>query len=131
MKGAIARNPRNLFTDDARLLPALSVIIINPRVVIMAVSIIRLIFIKAPFDGGFKIDYVKNIDGSDASYLINQTMMRLNLDKPLASGEKFSFKIKWWYNINNHIEQGGRSGFEHFPADGNNNCAIFSTFGGL
>ncbi|MDP3358511.1 MAG: M1 family metallopeptidase [Lutibacter sp.] len=85
-------------------------------------------FINAPFDGGFKIDYVKNMDGSDASYFINQTMMRLNLDKPLASGEKFSFKIKWWYNINNHIEQGGRSGFEHFPADGNNNYVIAQFF---
>jgi len=81
-----------------------------------------------PFDGGFKIEYVKNIDGSNASYLINQTMMRFNLDKPLASGETFSFKIKWWYNINNHREQGGRSGFEHFPADGNNNYVIAQFF---
>ena len=80
-------------------------------------------FIKAPFDGGFKIEYVKNIDGSDASYFINQTMMRLDLNKPLASGENSSFKIKWWYNINNHVEQGGRSGFEHFP-DGNNDYTI-------
>ena len=85
-------------------------------------------FINAPFDGGFKIEYVKNMDGSDASFFINQTMMRLNLDKPLASGEKFSFKIKWWYNINNHIEQGGRSGFEHFPADGNNSYVIAQFF---
>ena len=80
-------------------------------------------FIQAPFDGGFKIDYVKNLDGSDASYVINQTMMRLDLDKPLVSGGKYSFKIKWWYNINNHLEQGGRSGFEHFP-DGNNDYII-------
>ncbi|MFA5299136.1 MAG: M1 family metallopeptidase [Lutibacter sp.] len=79
-------------------------------------------FIK-PFDGGFKIEYVKNTDGSDASYRINQTMMRLDLDKPLISGEKYSFKIKWWYNINNHVLQGGRSGFEHFP-DGNNAYTI-------
>ncbi len=81
-------------------------------------------FVENPFDGGFKIEYVKNIDGSNASYLINQTMMRLNLDTPLAPGEKHSFKIKWWYNINNHVEQGGRSGFEHFPTDGNNNYII-------
>ncbi|MFO7672911.1 MAG: M1 family metallopeptidase [Lutibacter sp.] len=85
-------------------------------------------FINAPFDGGFKIEYVKNMDGSDASYVINQTMMRLNLDKPLASGEKYSFKIKWWYNLNNHIEQGGRSGYEHFPADGNNSYVIAQFF---
>lgn len=85
-------------------------------------------FIEDPFDGGFKIEYVKNMDGSDASYFIYQTMMRLNLDKPLASGEKYSFKIKWWYNINNHVDQGGRSGFEHFPADGNNNYVIAQFF---
>ncbi len=85
-------------------------------------------YIEKPFDGGFKIEYVKNMDNSDASYLINQTMMRLNLDKPLAPGEKHSFKIKWWYNINNHVTQGGRSGFEHFPADGNNNYIIAQFF---
>ena len=41
-------------------------------------------------------------------------MMRINLEKPLASGEKFEFKISWWYNINNHRINRGRSGYEHF-----------------
>ncbi|NOR27300.1 MAG: M1 family peptidase, partial [Lutibacter sp.] len=85
-------------------------------------------FIEDPFDGGFKIEYVKNIDDSDASYIINQTMMRLNLDEPLVSGATHSFKIKWWYNINNHVSQGGRSGFEHFPLDGNNSYVIAQFF---
>ncbi|GAB7256343.1 M1 family metallopeptidase [uncultured Polaribacter sp.] len=81
-------------------------------------------YINAPFDGGFKIDHVKNIDNSDLSYTINQTMMRINLAQPLASGEKFQFKIKWWYNINNHRTDGGRSGYEHFKENGNNNYVI-------
>jgi len=85
-------------------------------------------FIEDPFDGGFKIEYVKNVDGSDASYRINKTMMRLNLEKPLVSGATHSFKIKWWYNINNHVTQGGRSGFEHFPADKNNSYVIAQFF---
>jgi hypothetical protein len=85
-------------------------------------------FIEEPFDGGFKIEYVKNIDDTDASYLINKTMMRLNLDEPLVSGESHSFKIKWWYNINNHVTQGGRSGFEHFPEDNNNSYVIAQFF---
>tara|TARA_R110002073_G_scaffold8207_1_gene45597 strand:+ start:46417 stop:48558 length:2142 start_codon:yes stop_codon:yes gene_type:complete len=76
------------------------------------------------FDGGFKITSVTNTDGSKLSHTINQTMMRINLPKPLASGEKFEFKVSWWYNINNHREDGGRSGYEHFPADGNNNYVI-------
>jgi hypothetical protein len=80
-------------------------------------------FPENAFDGGFKIESVTNVDGSDLSHTINQTMMRINLTKPLASGETFEFKIKWWYNINNHRTQGGRSGYEQFP-DGNNNYVI-------
>ncbi len=85
-------------------------------------------FMEDKFDGGFKIDFVKNMDNSDASYLINQTMMRLNLEKPLAPGQTHKFKIKWWYNINNHVTQGGRSGFEHFPKDNNNSYVIAQFF---
>ena len=81
-------------------------------------------FENEPFDGGFNIMSVTNVDGSPLSYTINQTMMRINLLKPLASGEKFKFNINWWYNINNHKEDGGRSGYEHFPKDGNNNYVI-------
>ena len=81
-------------------------------------------FEDKPFDGGFKIMSVTNIDGSPLSHTINQTMMRINLEKPLAAGETFQFSVKWWYTINNHRTQGGRSGYEHFPADGNNNYVI-------
>ena len=81
-------------------------------------------FPEKVFDGGFKITSVTNTDGSKLSYTINRTMMRINLPKPLASGETFKFNISWWYNINNNITQGGRSGFEHFPKDGNNSYKI-------
>ncbi|TMM31018.1 M1 family metallopeptidase [Polaribacter aestuariivivens] len=81
-------------------------------------------YVEDPFDGGFKIESVTNMDGSNLSHTINQTMMRINLKKPLASGEIFEFKIKWWYNINNHRTQGGRSGYEHFTENGNNNYVI-------
>lgn len=79
--------------------------------------------LKERFDGGFNIEYVKNEDGSNLSHLINQTMMRINLSKPLAPGEVFKFQIKWWYNINDINVDGGRSGLETFP-DGNNNYTI-------
>ena len=81
-----------------------------------------------PFEGGFNITNVANIDGSKLSYTINQTMMRINLPKPLASGETFKFKIDWWYTINNHRTQGGRSGYEHFTENGNNNYVIAQFF---
>ena len=81
-------------------------------------------FPKEKFDGGFNIMSVTNVDGSDLSHTINQTMMRINLTSPLASGSTFKFNISWWYNINNHRTQGGRSGYEHFTENGNNNYVI-------
>jgi len=85
----------------------------------IAVSGFTRKYLEEKFDGGFKIEYVKDAAGKPLSYTINETMMRINLEKPLKHGEKFSFAIKWWYNINNYMIEGGRSGFEHFP-DGNN-----------
>lgn len=77
-------------------------------------------YMDKPFPGGFNIDYVKDAKGKEMSYTINQTMMRINLSKPLKSGEKISFSIKWWYNIVNYMEgaNNGRSGYELFE-DGN------------
>ena len=76
-------------------------------------------YMSEPFDGGFNIEEVKNTDGKPLQHMINQTMMRVELPKPLKTGEKFSFAVKWWYNINDHVKDGGRSGYEYFPADGN------------
>ena len=71
------------------------------------------------FEGGFNITSVKNNDGSDLSHTIHQTMMRINLDKPLQPNSSFTFQIDWWYNINNRMEIGGRSGYEYFEKDKN------------
>ncbi|MEO6348172.1 MAG: M1 family metallopeptidase [Aquaticitalea sp.] len=76
-------------------------------------------YLTEPFDGGFNIMEVKDTNGKDLPYTINQTMMRVELPTTLKTGEKFSFAIKWWYNINNHLIDGGRSGYEQFPKDGN------------
>ena len=77
-------------------------------------------FVENPFPGGFNIDYVKDAKGNAMKYTVNQTMMRIDLAKPLKSGEKITFSIKWWYNIVNYQEQAnnGRSGYEQFK-DGN------------
>ena len=76
-------------------------------------------YLEERFDGGFKIEHVKDASGNPLPYTINQTMMRIDLPKPLKHGEKYSFTVKWWYNINNYMVDGGRSGYERFP-DGNN-----------
>jgi hypothetical protein len=76
-------------------------------------------YMKEPFDGGFNILEVKDIKGNDLEHTINRTMMRVELPAPLKSGEQFSFSIKWWYKINDHLIDRARSGYEYFPEDGN------------
>ena len=71
------------------------------------------------FDGGFKLDYVKDGKGKELKYTINKTMMRIDLPTPLAPGASYSLKIGWWYNINNRDEIGGRSGYEYFKEEDN------------
>jgi hypothetical protein len=71
------------------------------------------------FDGGFNIEHVKDGNGKDYDYLVNKTMMRINLERPLKKGETAKIDIKWWYNINDRMKHGGRSGYEYFEKDDN------------
>lgn len=71
------------------------------------------------FDGGFKIDHVKDSKGNNLPYTINKTMMRIDLPSALKPGERVSFSVKWWYNVNDRMKIGGRSGYEYFEEDDN------------
>ena len=71
------------------------------------------------FDGGFKIDYVQSTGGTNLRYTVNNTMMRVDLPTPLRKGQKFSFNIKWWFNVNDRMDIGGRSGYEYFEEEDN------------
>ena len=85
-------------------------------------------FLKEPFNGGFNVEHVKDLNNNPLEHIINQTMMRIDLPKPISTGESFSFKIKWWYNINDHVNDGGRSGYESFPNDVNRAYIIAQFF---
>lgn len=71
------------------------------------------------YDGGFKLEYVRGTDGKGLKYTVNKTMMRIDLPTPLLPNTKYSFDIKWWYNVNDRDKVGGRSGYEYFPEDKN------------
>ncbi len=71
------------------------------------------------YDGGYKISAVKDASGKDLSYMINRTMMRIDLPQPLKKGEQFTFGIDWSYNIYDRMVIGGRGGYEYFPEDDN------------
>lgn len=71
------------------------------------------------YDGGFKIESITTTSGQKMSFSINKTMLRINLSKPLLPNSSISFKVKWWYNINDRMAVGGRSGYEYFEKDKN------------
>ncbi len=76
-------------------------------------------FQGSDFDGGFKIEYVKDANDKPLLHTINKTMMRVDLPVALEPGDKYSFKIKWSYNINDRMKMGGRSGYEYFEEEDN------------
>jgi len=85
-------------------------------------------YLGQPFDGGFNIDYVKDVSGKALPYTVNFTMMRIDLATALKSGEKYSFSIKWDYNIPDHTVNRARSGYEYFAKDGNRAYVIAQFF---
>ena len=68
---------------------------------------------------GMNILSVTDAAGNALRYTINQTMMRVDLPKVLASKQKYVFKVKWNYKIPERMKIGGRGGYEYFPKDGN------------
>jgi len=80
------------------------------------------------FDGGFKIEYVKDQNGEDLHYKVVYTMMRVDLPFTLKPQSHYSFKIKWWFNINDSSKLGGRSGFDYYEKDGNHVFTIAQFF---
>ncbi len=83
------------------------------------VALPQLKRIFATDDYGFKIDWVRDANNQALPFKIVETMMRVDLPKPLRKGEKVVFKIKWWFNIIDRMRVGGRSGWEYFPEDKN------------
>jgi hypothetical protein len=69
--------------------------------------------------GGDKIKSVKDATGKDLKYIVNKTMMRIDLPQTLKAGGKYTFKIEWSYQVLDRNVAGGRSGYEFFPEDGN------------
>jgi len=72
------------------------------------------------FPAGYSIKYVKDGDDKPLKSLVNNTMMKVLLDKPLKSGTSITFAIGWSYPItdrNNFLLS--REGYEYFPEDDN------------
>ena len=80
------------------------------------------------YNGGYKISYVKDLENKDLNYSVVSTMMRIDLDKPMSTGDSYTFKIKWSFEINDRMKIGGRGGYEYFPKDKNYSYTIAQWF---
>ncbi len=68
---------------------------------------------------GVNILSVTDALGVPLHYIINNTMMRIDLPTVLKPKQQYIFKIKWNYKIPERLKTGGRGGCEFFEGDGN------------
>ena len=80
------------------------------------------------YNGGYEISYVKDQEDKNLNYSIVSTMMRIDLEKPMSTGDSYTFKIKWSFEINDRMKIGGRGGYEYFPKDKNYSYTIAQWF---
>ncbi|MGB3546384.1 MAG: M1 family metallopeptidase [Saprospiraceae bacterium] len=83
------------------------------------VSLSTLSRLEPTFDGGFKLDHVRDGNGKALAHQVVKTMMRIDLPTALQPGGSTKINIKYWYNINDRMKIGGRSGYEYFEKDDN------------
>jgi hypothetical protein len=79
------------------------------------------------WDGGFKIKSVTDGAGAPLRNDIVDTLLRIDLAQPLASGQETVIKITWDLNIMENRVIGGRSGYECFEKpDEDKNCIFLA-----
>ncbi len=66
---------------------------------------------------GYQIKKVVNEQGDDLHHVIVGTLMRVDLAKPLKSGQSTQLTIDFGFNIVEEDAVSARAGYEHFPDD--------------
>jgi len=66
---------------------------------------------------GYEISAVKNSKGKKLDFTVVGTQMRIDLPKPLKSGDSVKFAIDFAFNIVEEDAISARSGYEHFEKD--------------
>ena len=85
----------------------------------MSFGALKSMMERQTFDGGAKITNVHDMLGKELDHTVVNTTMRIDLPKPLASGESFEFSLDWKHKVNPSKTIGGRTGVEFFEEDGN------------
>jgi hypothetical protein len=88
----------------------------------------RFLVESRKFDGGFKVASVTGTDGKPLRYVINKTMMRIDLEQPLKPGARVSFNMAWSFNVPETNVLGRRMGFERFDKEDKNDLFEIAQF---
>jgi len=68
---------------------------------------------------GFEFQAIMDEDGEALPYVINDSMMRIDLPEPLETGDTITIQVDWEHNILDEVAIGGRGGYEYFEEDDN------------
>ncbi len=72
---------------------------------------------------GVKISKLTDAKGMPIKYLVNKTMMKVDLPQPLKPGQSYVMNIDWSYKIVDRMDfynfSDARGGYEYFKEDGN------------
>jgi peptidase M1-like protein len=71
------------------------------------------------YEGGYKLGGITTANNALLSFVVNETMMRVDLPEPLKPGGEIKIKISWSYNLYDRQKIDGRGGYEYFPEDDN------------
>ncbi len=85
----------------------------------LGMNALRMMMIADKDELGHKILSVKGADGTDLPFVINDTVMRIDLPQPLRGGTAITFSIDWNYQIPEGKALSARGGWEYFEEDDN------------
>lgn len=66
-------------------------------------------------DYGYTIERVADARGRALPHTIVDTMMRIDLPRPLRTGQQVTFSVDWSFNVLYEPRVGSRGGYEYFP----------------
>lgn len=89
----------------------------------ISLAALRRIQMFKDWEGGFKLTSVKDGSGRTIPHTVVDSLMRLDLAQPLASGASTTFTIEWSYRMVETKVVGSRDGYECFTKpDEDGNC---------
>lgn len=77
------------------------------------------------WEGGFTDLKVTGSDGRPLAFTVTDTLMRVELPRPVASGQQTRFTISWSYALPETRVVGGRGGYECFTREGDDGNCLF------